>query len=192
MKNALTKRRNETDLQWRSRLARAEQEARDQAEPIVPIHAERHGDYERDFVTHVETGTKAMTSINRGGTPVCRWIARKQLSQSQRNAIWYTTRLWHLAGLTTPLTANYGERVSSSTGSTDLRAANEIEARADLHRIQGYVPRPYWQVYENVVRHGIAAGSAGASLANASRNAKHTAFLAVCFVADVIAMHERL
>lgn len=187
----LRKRRDETEWQFRSRLARARQEARDRSEPIVPKEAERHGDYEKGFVTHVETATKAYTVVNRGGTPLCRWIAQKRLSQRQEAAIGYVTTLWRLAGLKTPLTAKYGERLDGG-GDTEARANGEVEARRTLHRIQGYVPKPYFDVFEDVCRYGIPAGVAGAALGYASRDAKHTAFLTVCFVADLIAMKEGL
>lgn len=63
--STLRKRRDETEWQFRSRLARVRQEARDRAEPIVPKEAERHAHYATDFVVHVETGTKAQTKRRR-------------------------------------------------------------------------------------------------------------------------------
>ncbi len=199
-RDPLARQKGETHLEWVMRKARTKATSRNREDPIVPPEALQHGQYEQDFVTNVDDGTKAYTVINRGGTPICRWIARKRLSESQLGAIWYVTRLWALSGLRTALTANYGERLpgsgpGGSFGSAtdgERRALSEIEARRELTRIQGYIPKGYWDVFENVVRHGIAAGVAGAALGHASRDAKHTAYLTVCFVADTIAMKERL
>lgn len=181
----------ETSLTHKLRIARIKADARDRDQPLVSDEARQHGDYRQEFVTHVESNTKTQTTINRGGTTICRWIDRERLSQTQEAAIGYVTRLWALAGLRTALTANYGERLSGG-GNAEMRANCEIDARRDLHRIQDYVPAPYWSVFENVVRHGIEAGTAGEVLGHASRNARHTAYLTVCFVADVIAQNERL
>lgn len=182
----------ESFLAHQSRLARERQEQRDRSQPLVTPEAERHGDYRDETIfEHNEQGhpIRIVAKVNRGGTPVCRWIAQKRLSQGQQDAIRYVTRLWALTGLKTALTANYGERIQGG-GNVELRAANEIEARDDLRRIQSYVPHAYFDVFENVVRHGIAAGTAGEALGHATRDAKHTAYLTVCFVADVIAMRE--
>lgn len=190
----LAKRKDETDLQWRSRVARDRQEARDRAEPIVPVHAQQHGDYVSDFVTLVEDGTKAHTTINRGGSPVERWIASGKLSQGQQAVIATCLYLWRLSGLRQAVTANYGHKVGG-VSCAEHRATTELEAREDLRRYQGYFPGPlksYWDVFENVVRHGIAAGSAGAAVGYTSRAAQDRAHTIVCFVSDVIATNERL
>lgn len=119
--------------------------------------------------------------------PVERWKAANKLTQSQQVVIEMCQRLWRLAGLSQRVTASYGERMPASV-SYELRALTEIEAREDLHRIQGYVPAQYWAVFENCVRHGMPAGIAGGD----ERNGAHKAYVVVCMVADVIAMRERV
>lgn len=181
---------------WNSRLARQRQEARDREQPLVTVEAEAHGSYEQDFVTHVETNTKAHTKVNRGGTPVERWANAKppKLSESQMVAIATCLRLWRLLGLRTPLTANYGQTIRGASV-YEMRTATEMEAREDMDRITGYFPGPlksYWDIFENVCRHGISAGVAGAGLDFGSRSAEVRAHQIVCFVADVIATKERL
>ena len=64
------KRPHENHLQWHSRVARMDQEERDRNEPIVPIEAERHGDYVEGFVMHIETRTTAHTKRNRIQSPI--------------------------------------------------------------------------------------------------------------------------
>lgn len=193
-KSALAKRRDETELQFRSRLARARQEARDRSEPIAPHEAQRHGDYQAGFVTHVETNTKAHTLVNRGGTALDRWRNSGKLSDSQENAIDLCISLWLVAGRNDRVTANYGERIPG-TGNADLRNALEIDARKDLHRIMDYFPGPlriYWGVFEDICRHGHRADVAGAQLSPSARSADTRAHQVVCFVADIIAMKEGL
>lgn len=193
-KAGLSKRRDETEAEWLSRRARAKQNERDRSEPIAPVEAQAHGDYRTGFVTHVETATKAHTLVNRGGTPVCRWEAAGKLDINQLAVIAMMERLWRLAGLNQRVTANYGERLIGG-GNAEHRAANEIEAREDLHRIRNYFPGKlgdYWQVFEDVVRHGGPANDAGASLGYGSRGGEYRAHTIVCFVADVIAAKERM
>lgn len=124
--------------------------------------------------------------------PVARWISSQRLTEGQQAAIRYVGRLWSLITLSAPLTANYGVFVGGGCGCSELRAANEIEAREDLHRIRGYVPPAYWQVFENVCRWGEQAGVAGGALGYGPRSAADRAHTIVCFVADLIAMKERL
>lgn len=149
-----------------------------------------HGGYERAFVTHAETAT-VTTAFRAAHDPVERWERDGRLSDTQLLAIALLRRLWRLAGLSQRVTANYGERIPGQ-GNAEHRAVNEIEARQDLHRIQDYIPRPYWQIWENVVRHGEPAGVAGSRLGFGGRSADARAHTIVCFVADVICMKERL
>lgn len=186
------KQRGETEAQWRSRIVRMKQEARNRDEPLVTPEAERHGMYESGFVTNVDDGTKAYTSINRGGSPVARWIAADRLTQTQQAVITLCLHLWRLAGIQQRVTANYGERISGS-GNIEVRATNEIEAREDLHRIRAYFPGPlagYFDVFENIVRHEMPAGVAGSTLGYGNRSAQDRAHQIVCFVADYVAARE--
>jgi hypothetical protein len=159
-------------------------------EPMdMPTQAQlRNGGYERKFVTHVETNTKAMAFVS-SHDPVERWLRDGRLSDAQEVAIGAVRRLWRLSGISQKVTATYGERCGG--GSAEYQAINEIEAREDLHRMQGYIPKPYWDVWENVCRHGMPAGVAGAELGYGTRSAQDRAHHIVCFVADTIAMMER-
>lgn len=129
--------------------------------------------------------------VNRGGTPIMRWIAAGKLTETQELAIQTCYRLWTLTGLEQRTTAAYGENIASVGHETERRATLLIEAREDLHRIQNYIPAGYWQVFENVCRFDEPAGVAGSRLGS-SRGAEDRAHTIVCFVADLIAMHERL
>jgi hypothetical protein len=123
--------------------------------------------------------------------PVQRWIAAGKLTDGQQHAIGFVRRLWEIAGLERPVTASYGH-VARGGGCAERRAVVEIDAREDLHRVQDYVPRPYWSVFEQVCRFGEPAGVAGSTLGFGGRSAQDRAHTVVCFVADVVAMRERL
>lgn len=190
--NMITRRAGETNAQWKTRIALAGNVERKSDDPIVTPEASANGAYIKRFVTHVETNTKAQTAVNRGGTPLCRWTASGKLTDGQMVAIGLCIRLWHLAGLRQKLIADYGPMVAKGGGDADRRAVNEIQAREDLHRIQDYFPASYWDVFENVCRHDIPAGVAGAQLGYGNRSAEDRAHQIVAFVADVISMKENL
>lgn len=129
--------------------------------------------------------------VNRGGTPIMRWLSAGKLSDTQALAIQTCYRLWAICGLEQRTTAAYGERIASSDVADDHRAATVLEAMEDLARIESYIPNSYWQVYENVCRFDEPAGVAGSRLGS-NRGAEDRAHTIVCFVADMIAMKERL
>lgn len=147
------------------------------------------GDYVRKFVMNAESATEAMAHVSKHD-PVSRWKAAGRLTDGQSVAIDHVRRLWELSGLRQAVTANYG--VPGGQGSSELRAATEIDARHDLHRMQEYIPLAYWSVFENVCRWGEPAGVAGSSLGFGSRSGNDRAHTIVCFVADIVAMKERL
>ncbi len=173
-------------------MARPKRKKQPAPEPMdTPTQAQlEKGGYERKFVTHVETNTRSMAFIS-SHDPVERWLDGGRLTSTQFAAIALLRRLWAFCGVSQRVTANYGERIAGS-GSVEYRAINEIEARDDLHRIQDYVPKPYFDVFENVCRHGMPAGVAGAALGFGTRSGDVRAHQIVCFVADIVAMRERL
>lgn len=184
---------DETYFQWRSRLLRQRQEQRDKDEPIIPAEALKHGDYQTALVLDPSGDTRnaARTLINRGGDPVARWEAKGKLSDNQLVAIAHCQRLWRLAGHASRITANYGERIPGQ-GSSERACLNEIEARQDLERLSTRFKR-YWDVFENVCRHGHSAGTAGeVSGLIHGRSAMDRAHTIVCMVADMVFDEERL
>jgi hypothetical protein len=127
------------------------------------------------------------TLVNRGGTPVARWKAAALLSESQIAAIDHCERLWDRLpgkGLVADLTKAPG------AGAGDGWV--EQEALDDLRRIKGYVPARYWSVFENVCRFDEGAGFAGSAMTSVRSDQVTAARLTVMFVADIIAMNERL
>lgn len=156
------------------------EQAEANARPTVNPFTEQHGDYDRN----------GRYVVNRGGTPVARWKAAGHLSDSQQAAIAHCIRLWEIVGAPSiKLVANLDRTVFGSPGDGHPM---EIEARSDLSRIKAYVPRDYFEVFENVVRFDEPAGRAGSRFANEAREAQTCARTVVQFVADIIAMKERL
>ena len=69
------KRPHETHFEWRSRITALDQLERDRSEPLISPETERHGRYSEEFVTHVETNTKALTVRNRMTSGIARMFA---------------------------------------------------------------------------------------------------------------------
>jgi len=127
------------------------------------------------------------TLINRGGTPVARWKAAKLLSDSQVAAIDHCETLWsRLGGKALVMD------LARIPGAGQGNGWAEQEALDDLKRIKGYVPAKYWSIFESVCRFDEPAGVAGSSLASNHRSSIDAARTVVGFVADIVAMKERL
>jgi hypothetical protein len=165
-----------------ARLRAANEQA---SEPLVTPEAQAHGDY----TPVAQTGEQRKAMINRGGTPVARWIKARLLSDSQQAAILHCLTLWRLAGHHQRTTANLDRTVYGTPGDGNPR---EVEARIDLHRIRDYFHPTHWGIFENVVRFDEPAGIAGSKLGRASGRAEQAALNCVCMVADVISWKERL
>lgn len=174
--------------------------ARKKGKPIGPIQRL----YDREQVANDQSHLTVITPEQRAkGTysegrrivnnhdPVARWKASGRLTQGQELAIELCVRLWNLAGRMAPVTARYDVPTPAGPG-VESRVVNEVEARNDLHRIRGYVPTAYFDLFENVVRHGEPAEIAGLRLNFGGRSAADRAHQVVCFVADIIAMKERV
>lgn len=161
----------------------AEQGGRAFYQDITPAgpteQAKQHGDYEEHLKRFV----------NRGGTPIARWIKAGVISDSQHAAMRHCIGLWTIISASGRMVANLDRTVFGCPGDGHHR---EVEARDDLQRMKGYVGDRYWSVWENVVRFDEPAGVAGSRLQQDNANAELLARHCVQFVADIIAMKERL
>jgi len=152
---------------------------------------EQMGDMQDRYVTHVETGTITKTHVA-AHSPVQRWKRAGRLSDTQIAAIALCEALWTKCGLRQKLTASYGERIPASCDNEWI-AINEIQARKDLARIEGYCVPWQFEVFENVCRFDEAAGVAGSALGfNGTKAAQAATLMLVRCVADQIAKEERL
>lgn len=126
--------------------------------------------------------------INRGGEPVERWVWGGKLNETQQLAIGVCIRLWEKAGLKQRITQSYeGATARTASDWAEGRARGEIDARRLLGELRKDIPAHYWDVFENVCRHGEPAGVAGGRLGYGSRSAQDRAHQIVCVVADLIA-----
>ena len=99
---------------------------------------------------------------NRQASPLVYWRAHKQLTSTQEAGIAYCIRLWSILTSEPRVTAGYGERVGGyDGGETGRQLIARADAKDDLHRVQGYIPAPYWQVFENAIRFDEPAGMIG-------------------------------
>lgn len=191
------KRDDETWLQYHSRIADYEQGKRDKSKPLVTPDVEKHGLYQWADIPGIdERGNefKSTTKRNLKASPLAMWKAQNMLTATQEAAIAYCIRLWEFLPPMPATTAQYGERIPSSDSGHESEAAVNawLDAIDDLRRVEGYIPRSYWQVFENCIRFDEPAGVAGSSLGYTGRSGKAKAHVIVCFVADIIAMKEGL
>lgn len=157
--------------------------AANDAGPEVNDFAKAHGDYR---ARGKYNGARNML-VNRGGTPVARWITAGLLSDSQQAAIKHCERLWSELN---------GKRITANWDATGGGGAGdgwaEQEALDSLKRIKAYVPPKYWSIFEGVCRFDEPAGVAGSQLTANSSDQSCAARTTVQFVADIIVMKERL
>lgn len=191
------KRDDETWLQYHSRIAEYEQGKRDKSKPLVTPDVEKHGVYQwADIHAIDERGneSKSTTKRNLKASPLTMWRAQGMLTETQEAAIGYCLRLWEFLPPMPATTAQYGERIPSNDSGQESEAAVNawLDAIAGLRRIEGYIPRSYWQVFENCLRFDMPAGVAGSDLGFTGRSGRTKAHLIVCFVADIISMKENL
>jgi hypothetical protein len=154
---------------------------------MLPTDAQlANGDFDRDFVTHSETNTKAMTYRNRESSILEKWVREggPGFEHGATRAIADCQTFWQRMGEQRVI-ARYGERIAASThgnGYSQQEAADEIAHRKRM------VPAPYWDVFENVIRHNEPAGVAGSRFASNTPQSIGAAKTIVGFVASVIAM----
>lgn len=151
---------------------------------IIPPEQRAKGGYEGD-----------KRIINRGGTPLARWVKAGKLNEAQISAIELCQWLWATTGRESRVTALYGAFTGKSDAiESEVAVQRYLDAKEDLARIEGYFRglKPYWQVFENVCRFDEPAGAAGSRLGQGSRSAEDRAHNTVCFIADFIATNERL
>lgn len=128
--------------------------------------------------------------VNRGGSAVDRWITGDKaglFGEPQQRAIRHTQRLWIRA-------EGQLRALDPARDIVDeyVDGLSQQEALDELQRYKERMPRPYWDVYENVCRFDEEAGIAGARIASNSRSAVDAAKTTVAFTASLIAMWRGL
>lgn len=183
------RRQGENYLQWTSRIARQKQETRDRSEPIVPVEAQRHGDYQDEFVTDVDTNTKVQTKRNQVSSIVDKWFREGGVGfdGGAKAAVERCVALWELRPVIGHLCATYGPLMPSGGFSGH---ESHMDLRDELDEFKSWFHPGHWAVYENVVRWGQPAGLAGSSMADNAPQAIASAKAVVGMVASFIAMRR--
>ena len=159
-------------------------------ETLTPTPEQITRGYSGQFVMD-NNGRMAWVYRNNAHDPITRWENAGRLTPSNITVIDTMRRIWFLVGLHQNVTANYGERISGQP-SAEFQIINKIKAAKDLKRIEGYIPKKYWTMFERVCRHGWAAGVAGSDLGFGGRSAQDRAHMVVVIVCDVIGINENL
>jgi hypothetical protein len=162
-------------------------------EPLVNRFAASHGSYREatvvDLGNELGGGRQKTYRVIRNlhATVVDRWLAEggPGFEEPQRRAIDHCRALWHRIGGSGTLVANLNW-IGGSHGGRE-RGLEQAEALAQLGQYESRIPRTYWTVFENVVRHDMAAGAAGSHLAKNSAQQQAHAKNCVGFVASLIA-----
>ena len=175
-------------------------------EDLVTPEARRHGAYGASSLS-VTAGElsgvapgKHKVVLNRGGTAIDRWIlSERKLEDGQHRhfeapaiaAIERCRTLWMAAeGLGSSWAIERVDVANDDGGG--FAQAEALATLADYKDRLGARLRPYWEVFENVVRFDQDAGVAGSSIAGNKRSAIDQAKVVVAFVANLIAMWEGL
>lgn len=150
-----------------------------------------NGDYERDFVTHVDTNTKTMAFRRRDSCIVEKWCREggPGFDEGAKRVIADCTLLWMRLG-EPRLIAYYGERLPTgrSGGSDDADSRHDALAQLQHYKqALGARMRPFWDVFEMVVRHNEPAGVAGSRFANNDPQRIQSAKVITGMVASFIA-----
>lgn len=176
------------------KLKRKRKDPEQQVEPLVNAYAASHGDYRETMVVDLgnELGGGRQKTYrvlrNLHSSTVDRWLADggPGFEEPQRRAIDHCRALWRRVGGSGTLVANLNWIGGGTSGRE--RGLEQAEALAQLAQYESRIPRPYWTVFENVVRHDMAAGAAGSHLARNSAQQQAQAKNCVGFVASLIAL----
>ena len=142
-------------------------------------------DFDRDFVTHTETNTKAMAYRRRDSCIVEKWVREGGIGFGYgANQVIANCQLYWLRVGEPRLIAQYGERMPASTHGEGY---TQQEALDELHYYSKMVPKLYWDVFEAVVRHNEPAGVAGSRFAKNDPQRIQSAKVITGMVAAVIA-----
>ena len=130
------------------------------------VHQVLNGDFERDFVTHVESNTKAMAYRRRESCIVEKWCKQNEIGFGHgavriiANCQLYWMRLGEPR-----LIAQYGERLPASTAGDGWTRQEALDELHHYKKLLGAGMDTYWNVFEAVVRHNEPAGVAGSRFA---------------------------
>lgn len=159
-KDIRVKRSWETDLQWRSRLARLDAEARDRREPIVPVEAQQHATYRDAEVMHVETQTIAPTKRNVTSTPFEDLHHRGQITKEEFEAAMQIAMV--IENMQRPVSlrcASMEARVDNSGAGRDvlIERLTQVQFERAYSEWRDRLPTPRQMIIDMITTHGSLA-----------------------------------
>lgn len=142
------------------------------------------GNVQSLFIVHVETWTT--TKAHRVSNIIDKWFDERWpgFEEPARAAIDWCQERWNARGVIGKQCATYG--FTSGGG----EAVRDIELRDELDREKERFPPAHWSVFENVLRWGLPAGTAGSDWANNDPQAIASARAIVGMIANMIAMRR--
>lgn len=129
-RDPLAKRRDETDLQWRSRIDRHKQSERIRNEPIAPAESIAQGGMAKEFVTNLEDGTKTQTYRRRTTSSLLRLNLRGVITDDQLQAA------IEIAGIAERIGKDVGVRVMRYGGRVDHEGSGRDPVAEGLNRVR--------------------------------------------------------
>lgn len=150
------KRPHETDLDWRQRIAKLDQDERDRSEPIVTAETERQGDYRDEFVMHLETQTLARTKRNRHTSPFLALYERGSIDKDQYGAaLEIASVAERISSAVSIRGANFAARVDQSGSAHDALVEHLTTVRLEVAYSlwRGRLPMPRRMFIDMIVGH---------------------------------------
>lgn len=189
--NTNAKRRDETDLQYRTRMALADVVSKpDRQKDIISDHTRDKKLYRKAFVTHVESATKVQTMV-RMPSLVDAWFSERRpgFEEPAYKAIAACLEYWEQRNAQR-VTAAYQPQIGGGDPDPHSPILEGMDRSRRLDRWRAMFHPVHWTVFENTVRHGSPAGDTGGMLERNTPQAIASARAVVGLVANVIAMHE--
>lgn len=189
-KQTKAKRRDETEAQYLSRIARTKADERDRMEPIVPQTAQDNGTFVKGFVTHVETNTKAHTFRRDDLPAIVQAWARKGFPGFEEPALEAMRRclvLWQARPVLGRMCASYGVTLPGGSSGPEEALQRNLDHADELARYQSWFHPAHWRVFVAVVRDDRPVCSAANEIENNAPQSTASARAIVGLVANVIA-----
>lgn len=185
------KRVGENDLQWRSRIAKLEQDERDRSEPLVTPFAQSNGRYRQQTVMHVETNTRVETYRNIELPRIIeQWHAegRVGFELPAMDAMRRCIALWDSRPLIGSLSAAYSPAIKSGANDYDRHVIRALDDTREIDRYKGLFHPAHWRVFERIVRFNLPIGSAGEEIEANGPQSTASARSIVGLIANAIAL----
>lgn len=153
-----SKRRGETDLQWRMRIAQEDIDRQAEQGPLVTDEAKQHGAYRLQFVMHIETYTLAYTSRNHSYSPFDDLLDRGTINKDQYEAAMQIQMISERIGRSVSVRgASLEARVDNSGSSSSVLLAErliDVQLEVAFTRWRQRLPVPRSMILDMILMSG--------------------------------------